>query len=227
MAAQNANIKVLPSIVNAVIVTSACSSANAFLFVGSRYLFGLAQNKQAPRIFLKCTERGVPIYGIAFTAVWSGLAYMCVSAGAANVFAWFRTLGTVATLFTWCSILVAYLRFRKALLLQGVDRDTLPFKSPWQPYTAYLALGFFSVVILFNGWEIFTTGNWSVQGFVTAYIGIPIYGGMYLLWKFLKRTHLVNPAQADLWSGKAALDAEVWPEKVPRNFLEKIWLWIV
>jgi amino acid transporter len=73
LAVQNAGIGVLPHIINAVILSSATSSANAFLFVGSRYLFGLAQNGQAPRILLKCTKRGIPIYGIGFTAIWSGL----------------------------------------------------------------------------------------------------------------------------------------------------------
>ncbi|KAK6369391.1 hypothetical protein LTS17_009734 [Exophiala oligosperma] len=227
IAIRNAEIRVLPSIINAVIITSAFSSANAFLYVGSRYLFGLALHHQAPRIFLKCTSRGVPIYGIAFTAMWSGLAYTAVSAGASRVFNWFRTFGTVAALLTWCSICVAYLRFRRALQQQGVDRNTLPFKSRFQPYTAWVALCYFSVIILFNGWQVFTKGNWSTQGFITSYIGVPIYFVMYLGWKFWKRTSLVKPAEADLWTGKAALDAKVWPNKQPRNFLERIWLWIV
>lgn len=50
---QQAGIKILPSIINAVILTSATSSANAFLYTGSRYLFALAQNKQAPRFLLR------------------------------------------------------------------------------------------------------------------------------------------------------------------------------
>jgi yeast amino acid transporter len=224
---RNAHVRVLPSIINAVVISSASSSANAWLYVGSRYLFGLAQNKQAPRIFLKCTSRGVPIYGIAFTAIWSGLAYMVCSTKASIVFNWFVNLGTVSTLFTWCSVLIAYLRFRKALALQGVDRNTLPYKSPLQPYITWFALCFFAIVIIFNGWQVFTRGRWSVRGFISSYIGILLYFGAFLLWKFLKRTSVVNPAEADLWTGKAALDAQVWPERRPRNFLERIWFWIV
>lgn len=53
----NAGISVLPSIINAVVLTSATSSANAFLYAGSRSLYALAQNGQAPKIFLKCTKR--------------------------------------------------------------------------------------------------------------------------------------------------------------------------
>lgn len=54
-----AGVPVLPSIINAVILTSASSSANAFLYTGSRYLFALAQNGQAPQILLKCSRRYV------------------------------------------------------------------------------------------------------------------------------------------------------------------------
>ena len=57
IAAVNAGVNVLPSIINAVILTSATSSANAFLYTGSRYLYALAQNGQAPRRLLYCTKR--------------------------------------------------------------------------------------------------------------------------------------------------------------------------
>lgn len=57
IAAYRASVPVLPSIINAVILTSATSSANAFLYTGSRYLYALAQNGQAPRILLTCSKR--------------------------------------------------------------------------------------------------------------------------------------------------------------------------
>ncbi|KAF9637581.1 Amino acid/polyamine transporter I [Lasiodiplodia theobromae] len=69
-------------------------------------------------------------------------------------------------------------------------------------------------------------GNWSIDDFITAYIGIPIYFGLYLFWKVFKREPFVKAAEADLWSGKAALDAQIWPERLPRNVWEKIWFWI-
>ena len=59
IAIYRASVPVLPSIVNAVIITSATSSANAFLYTGSRYLYALAQNGQAPRFFLTCSRRYV------------------------------------------------------------------------------------------------------------------------------------------------------------------------
>jgi len=252
---QNAGIVVLPSIINAVILTSASSSGNAFLYSGSRYLYALAQNRQAPRFFLTCSKRGVPYYAVMVTSCIGLLTYLSVDkeGGAAKAFEWFQNLTTIASLFTWCSILVAYLKFHAALKAQGIDRDTLVFKSPFQPYVAWGSLVYFSIIIIFNGFAVFMYGNWDVSGelsddsiyyistffaitdwllstpdFIISYIGIPIFFTLFFGWKVLKRTKWKTPLEADLQSGKAALDAEDahWPEQKPRNAVERFWFWL-
>jgi yeast amino acid transporter len=161
---QNAGISVLPSIINAVILTSASSSANAFLYTGSRYLYALAQNRQAPRFFLRCTKNGVPWIAVLTTWLIGFLTYLSAgSAGAALAFTWFQNLVASAQLWTWMTILVSYIGFYRALKAQGVDRDTLVFKSPFQPYLTYVTLGFFFFVFLINGFQVFTAGNWNVS----------------------------------------------------------------
>ena len=87
------------------------------------------------------------------------------------------------------------------------------------------------MIIIFSGFDVFVGKNhshWKTDTFIAAYIGIPIYIALFLFWKIFKRTKWVNPADADIQSGKAALDAEDgnWPELVPRNIFEKIWFWI-
>ncbi|MCJ1289536.1 hypothetical protein MMC34_001069 [Xylographa carneopallida] len=226
IAIYRAGIPVLPSIINAVILTSASSSANAFLYTGSRYLYALAQNGQAPRFLLKCSKAGVPYWAVSITASISLLTYMSCSTGANVVFTWFQNLTTIASLFTWCSICLAYVRFHAALKAQGIDRNTLIFKSPFQPYTAWAAFAFFAIIILFNGFYVF--GPWNVDNFVTDYVGIPIFAVLYLFWKLFKRTKWLSAADVDLHTGKAALDAADlhWPEQHPRNIFERIWFWI-
>lgn len=60
VAIANAGIDVLPSIVNAVILISAWSSGNSFLYISSRALYSLAIQGSAPRIFKTCNRWGVP-----------------------------------------------------------------------------------------------------------------------------------------------------------------------
>ena len=57
VAIQNAGISGLPSVINAVILLSAASASNQFVYVSSRYLYALAQLKQAPWFFLYCNKR--------------------------------------------------------------------------------------------------------------------------------------------------------------------------
>ena len=226
IAIYRAGVPVLPSIINAVILTSASSSANAFLYTGSRYLYALAQNGQAPRFLLMCSKRGVPYWCVGITASISLLTYMSCSSGANVVFEWFQNLTTIANLFTWMSVCIAYIKFHAALKAQNVDRNTLVFKSPFQPYTAYFALVFFAIITLFNGFYVF--GPWERDFFITSYVGIPIYFVLYAFWKIFKRTKWVNSAEADIFTGKAALDAADahWPDRTPKNMLERIWFFI-
>lgn len=231
IACQNAGIPVLPHIVNAVILTSATSSGNAFLYTGSRYLFGVAQNGQAPKFLLKCSKKGVPYWCVGITAVFSLLTFLSLGTSANQVFLWFQNLTTIAQCFTWCSINLGYIGFYRALKAQGVDRNTLIFKSPWQPYTAWVSFGFFVLVIVFNGFKPFTEtkGGWGsdqLTDFFTAYVTVAIFFLLYIFWKVLKRQPLAVPATADIWTGKAALDAEVWPEQIPTNIFQKFWYWL-
>lgn len=168
----------------------------------------------------------MPIYCVGVTATVSLLTYMSCSSGASQVFEWMQNLTTIAGLFTWCSISISYIRFYHALRAQGIDRNSLVFKSPFQPYLAYGALIFFAIIILFNGFYTFIP--WSVDDFLTSYIGIPIFFSLFTFWKIFKRTKPVPPAHADIFTGKAALDAADahWPQQIPRNIFEKVWFWL-
>jgi len=225
IAIKRAGISGLDSVINAVILTSATSSANAFLYTGSRYLFGVAQNRQAPKIFLKCTKQGIPIYAVALTASISLLTYMAVSNGSKVAFGWFQNLTTISQLLTWISICVAYLGFRNALDAQNVDRNTMIFKARGGRYCAWFGIIFYSIIVIFNGFRSFI-GEFDYQGFLVAYINVPIFFLLYGAWKLYKRPKFVKGAEADIWSGKAAIDNEIWPEQHPRNFIEKVWFWI-
>lgn len=226
IAIKRAGIPALDSIINAVILTSASSSANAFLYTGSRYLYALAQNRQAPKFLLHCSKSGVPYYCVMVTASISLLTYLSCGQGSAVAFQWFQNLTTISNLFTWCVICVTYLRFYAALKAQGVDRNTLVFKSPFQPYLAWGSLMYFAMIIFFNGFSVFEP--FAYQDFITDYIGIPIFFILYLGWKLLKRTKTVAASEADIFTGKAAMDAADahWPPIVPKNALEKFWFWL-
>lgn len=66
IAATRAGIKVVPSIINAIILTSAWSSGNSSLLGGSRVLYGMAMEGHAPKIFRRINRFGMYVYLIPF-----------------------------------------------------------------------------------------------------------------------------------------------------------------
>lgn len=85
-------IRVLPDIVNAMVLGSAFSAGNSYVYCASRSLYGLALEGKAPRILTKCTRNGVPVYCVAIVLLISLLSFLQVSNGASTVLSWFVNL---------------------------------------------------------------------------------------------------------------------------------------
>ncbi|WWD19444.1 hypothetical protein CI109_103904 [Kwoniella shandongensis] len=192
IAASAAGIKAIPSIVNAVVITSAFSSSNQALLAGTRVLYGIALKGQAPKIFLRTNRWGTPYVCVAIYIAFSFLAFMSLSNGALTVFYWLLDLVGCGVLISWSAILTNHLRLVAAMRKQNVSRKLLPWYNWWTPYSSAAALFFCLVLLLTNGWSVFTHGGWSAAGFVTSYLDIPLVGAAYLLWKFFKRTKFVR-----------------------------------
>lgn len=227
IAIQNAGIKTLPSIINGVILSSAWSAGNSFFYASTRVLYSAALDGKAPAI-LKWERFGVPYGCVAATTALSCLVYLNVSNRAAEVFFWISNISAVSTLIVWASVAYTYLRFYYGLKHHGIDRDTLPYKSPLQPFLAYFAIVFCLVIAFFNGFDCFFPGNFSAKTFIPPYINIPIFLALFCGYKFIMKTEFVKLSEMDLWSGKAEIDRlePTWPVRKPRNWLERIWFWI-
>ncbi|TQV92729.1 proline-specific permease [Cordyceps javanica] len=191
IAAINAGIKAAPSIINAVVVTSAWSAGNSAMLVGTRTLYGLALEGHAPKFFVKTNRFGVPWISVSAVGSFMLLGFMTLSSGAAVVFGWFQDLVSAASLVHWINIELVYLRFYYGCQKQGISRDELPWKGPLQPYGAWLALVFFIVLLLTGGFYVFIDGQWSPQGFVSAYFNIPLIFILYFGYKLWRGTKLV------------------------------------
>lgn len=122
---KGAGIKGLDHVINGVILTSAWSAGNSFVFAGSRSLYSMALAGQAPKILRTCNKHGVPYIAVICTCLLACLVYMSVSAGSASVFAWFLNLTTISGYVAWIVILMTYLvslKFSKAscLVKEGI-----------------------------------------------------------------------------------------------------------
>lgn len=155
VAIKAAHIKVLPSILNACILLFTFSAANSDQYIASRTLYGMAKDGNAPRIFTKCTKRGVPWVAFIFTACFMSLAFLVASSNALDVFYYFTSSVTICGALSWISILSSHIAMMRGMKAQGISRDTLPYKAPFQPYLSYFALAFTCLLTFFKGFDSF------------------------------------------------------------------------
>lgn len=87
------------------------------------------------------------------------------------------------------------------------------------------------LLCLTNGFQVFFPGNFSAASFLAAYITLPLFLTLYLGHKFWARTTWIRPIETvDIWSGKAEADRQEEEDMGPplaRNWLERIWFWLV
>ncbi|KIK57558.1 hypothetical protein GYMLUDRAFT_46130 [Collybiopsis luxurians FD-317 M1] len=187
-----AGIKVVPHIVNAVVLTSAWSAANSGMLIVTRTLYGLAHEQKAPRFLLKTNRFGIPYYCVLIEGALLALGYMSISSGASTVFIWFQNLVSTAALVQWCVICLVYLRFYYACRRQKIDRHRdLPWAGPFQPYAAWISLVSFGTILLTAGYPVFIKRHWDTETFIGAYFNLPLFLGLYFGYKWVKGTKLV------------------------------------
>jgi len=63
-----------------------------------------------------------------------------------------------------------------------------------------------SLIVVFNGFEVFLKDKWSASKFVAAYISLPLFISFFVGWKVLHKTTFVTLSQMDFESDRRVLD---------------------
>lgn len=230
VAITSAGIHGLPGLINACLVLFTFSAANSDQYIASRTLYGMAKDGHAPRIFTKCNKRGVPYVSFIFTACFMSLGFLVASSSAYVIFGYLVSAVTMFGALTWISILSSFIAFQRAMKAQGISRDTLPYKAPFQPYLSWFALVFTVLLAIFKGFDAFMP--FAYKSFITNYIGIPIYVFGFFGYKFINKTKWISPHQVDLSSGSREFEDLAEYEEEEENptkglsFGQKIVYWI-
>ncbi|CAG8955986.1 hypothetical protein HYFRA_00008842 [Hymenoscyphus fraxineus] len=220
----NAGISGLGSVINAIIITSAWSSGNSFLYMSSRSLYSLAIAGNAPPIFKKCTKKGVPYMAVAASALFSPLAYLnCANSGSV-VFGWFVNLTNTSGFISWICCCIVYVRFRRAVAVQNLPKEAIPYHSKVQPWGAWIAMVSFTILTLINGFDVFFPEKFNASSFLTAYIGIPLFLSIYAIHRFLHRNEpwLIPSEEVDLHTGIDFVIANEIPDTRPDTWQKKL-----
>ncbi|BGP41989.1 amino acid transporter [Rhodotorula kratochvilovae] len=207
-------IRILPGIINGAILLFVLSAANSDLYIGTRTLYALAAQGQAPRFFMRVNRFGTPYFATAFCATVCCIAFLAADSGSYTVFGYFTATVTLLGALTWMSILASHIAFMRALKAQGISRDTLPWKAPGEPYVAYIAFVITAIVTFFKGFDSFIP-KFNYRTFITNYCGIPFYIALFVGWKLYYKTRIIPSAEVDLISGRREFDDDeaAWEEK--------------
>ncbi|KAF2804846.1 uncharacterized protein BDZ99DRAFT_425006 [Mytilinidion resinicola] len=193
------SIQVLPDIVNAMVLASAFSAGNSYVYCASRSLYGLALEGKAPRILTRCTRQGVPIYCVLVVLALALLSFLQLSENSAVVLSWFVNLVTASQLINFSVMCFTFIRFKKACDAQGLDRNTLPYKGFGQPFTAWYGLTGCFVMTFVGGYPVFLKGQWDLPTFLFSYMMIFVFPVLYVGWKLIKKTKFKSPMEVYLY----------------------------
>jgi L-asparagine transporter-like permease len=166
--------KYAANVLNFIILTAALSVYNSCLYSNSRMLYALALQNNAPKIFAKTNNTGVPV----LSTLVSGLLTFFVVPFNYFIPTWFDAFKIIMSfvvvyiLTNWMIITLSHLKFKRK------NKETL-FPSPFYPYSNYITLAF----IVF----ILTAMTFPQIGMAKQVIAIPIWIFIvYIVYKIVK-----------------------------------------
>ncbi|SPQ20363.1 a09aea6d-0974-478e-9652-da3f7850f466 [Thermothielavioides terrestris] len=221
-----ANLKGFDSFMNVIILISVLSIGVSAVYGGSRTLTALAQQGYAPKIFSYIDRSGRPLFSVIILLAFGPLAYISLSASGPTVFGWLQALSGLAALFTWGSICLAHIRFRRAWQYHGHTLDEIPFKAVGGVYGSIL--GVILVVIVLVA-QLFVAicpvggGYNTAEGFFMSYLALPVVIAFWVCGFIWKRTGWLRTEQIDVDTGRREHDWAVINEY--REKLAKMPAW--
>ncbi|KAH7249405.1 Amino-acid permease inda1 [Fusarium solani] len=220
---------------NSIILVSVLSLGVSAVYGGSRTLTAMAEHGYAPKIFAYIDRGGRPTFSVLIHIVMGFLAYVNLDPKGGEIFDWLLALSGLSTLFTWGSICLAHIRFRKAWAHQGHTLDEIPFQAVGGVYGSWLGLFLISLVLIAQFYVAIvappgSSGMGTVEGFFMSYLAFPVVLFFWAVGYIWKREGWLSIDKIDIDTGRREHDWEeinkfraemaTWPAW--RRFLHKI-----
>jgi len=180
-----AGLPAAAGVINLVVLTSAASSANSGIFSTSRMLYGLAEDREAPRAFGRLSARHVPARGLAFSCacLLPGVVLLYAGRSVIEAFTLVTTVATLLFIVVWTVILASYLVYRRR---SPELHAASAFRMPGGRVMCWVVLAFFVAMVVVLALEPETR---------VALLVMPVwFGVLAVAWVVLRRRGVVGPA---------------------------------
>lgn len=163
------------TIIQIVVLTAALSSLNAGLHATSRTLRSMAIAGSGPKFAQRMNKNHVPYGGIIITSVLGIFGVVLNAVLPEDAFNIIMNLAGIGIAGTWTMILVTHLAFLKKVKRGQAERPH--YRMPGAPFTNYLAIAFFVIVVLSNLSD--PSGRWTLALFAIVVVAM-VAGWFYV-----------------------------------------------
>ncbi|PKS10505.1 hypothetical protein jhhlp_002257 [Lomentospora prolificans] len=209
IAIENARISVLPSVMNAVILIAVLSVGNSAVFGSSRTMAALADQNHAPAFLAYVDRQGRPLIAILIACIIGLLSYIAEVDNQDAVLDWLLASSGLSSIFTWGSICLCHIRFRKAWAQKGRKLEDLAFRSQVGVVGSYIGLAMNILVLIAQFWVGAFPIGWRemsarelAESFFLKYMAAPVVGSFYVCHKLYYWTGLVRLEDLDVDTGR-------------------------
>lgn len=232
IAINNAGVRGLPSVFNAVIIISVFSVANSATFAASRVISTLAVDGHAPAIFATTDRRGRPTAALILTIIFGGLSFLAAYEDYGQVFDWMYAFVSLSFLYLWASISWCVIRHRQALKREGISLKSLLYRSPFGIPGAIFGFGSTVTIIAFQLWLAIVPLHQSPdpQAFFKQMLSLPVAIILFVGHKLWTRKGPVWSKDLDVTSELRIYDMDiiaaedaVHSEKMRTNIMYRIY----
>jgi arginine/ornithine permease len=166
-----AGLKSAELLINAVVVTSALSSANTFIYSCTRTLWSLGKHGQAFRALGRVNSKGVPVKALSVSMAFAILALVSSFVSPDVVYLFLISSIGLGNMFLYGLTCLCQYRFRKRYVAEGNSIDKLGFKVPLYPLLPVAGIVLYALLVL--GMALDPTQR------IALYTGIPLFIALY------------------------------------------------
>ncbi|MCY0855990.1 amino acid permease [Cupriavidus sp. D39] len=138
------------ALLNVVVISAAVSAINSDIFGAGRMLYGMAVQRQAPRVFASVSRNGVPWMTVVVMALALLAGVVLNYVMPEDVFVLIASIATFATVWVWLMILLSQFALRRRM--SRAEVAALKFPVPFWPVAPLAAIAFMLFIFGVLGW---------------------------------------------------------------------------